>query len=468
MEWQQYEDFADSSDSPTSSYVSGTSDTLTDRQERALSVLYLLSSLLSIAGSSTIIFKVVSNRRKVSSYDRLMLGISASDLVGSFGYALYPFIGPRETSPRIWAIGSDATCNFAGFLTQLGFAAVIYNGFLSFYYLLTIRYMMPRQKFAKKVEPYIHAFAILFPAITASVGAGMGFYSEVQVGFGCWVNDYPRGCVEDCLSEEIGWFFAGTPVFFSCFALIINHSLVYLNVRKVFNTVEVVNFNRIQRQNIQKREVAVQGFLYVGSFFFCFWSPIGVRGIEAFSYDVVDESKIYWILVCQAFMLPLQGFLNMLVYNVPNFKRVRAAYPEISYFGALAKACFNPDIPKLIEISNLSNLSNSKRNKYKNNSNSGSAFSSNLFQIREISIEEEDSAVDRSLSASSSDGPGSLSEDFLPVNKVEYRLEKQKGSTEIDTTDHSKSDGTISNEEKQLRTLNIREFLGSARDEEEI
>lgn len=228
---------------------------LSDGQEKLLSLLYLCSSTLSMVGSSTITYKVFANRRKATSYDRLMFGLSICDIISSIAYSLYPFFLPKETSPRVWAIGSDATCSVLGFLTQLGFAAALYNAFLSFYYVLTIRYGMDRKFFAKRYEVLMHLFGLSFCFFTALVGSAKGFYSEVQVGFGCWVNDYPRGCTDDCLSTLIGGFYGGIPLFFSLLAMMINHVLVYLHVRTVFKTDDILVSERILRQKMQKKEV---------------------------------------------------------------------------------------------------------------------------------------------------------------------------------------------------------------------
>ena len=229
---------------------------LTDGQERVLSLLYVFSSTLSIIGSSTIIFKVLANRGKATSYDRLMLGLSLCDIVSSIAYSLYPFFLPAQTSPRVWAFGNEATCSFIGFMTQFGFSAAVYNGFLSYYYVLTIRYGMDRKFFAERYEALMHFFGLTFCFISALVGSVKGFYSEVQLGFGCWVNDYPRGCIGDeCMGALIGGLYGGIPLFFSLFSMIFNNLLVYLHVRSVFRSSEIVLSERILRQKVQKREV---------------------------------------------------------------------------------------------------------------------------------------------------------------------------------------------------------------------
>ena len=55
-----------------------------------------------------------------------------------------------------------------------------YNGLLSLYYLLTVRYGVQRDVFAKKYEPWFHMLAILFFVGTATAGLAMGMYSENQ------------------------------------------------------------------------------------------------------------------------------------------------------------------------------------------------------------------------------------------------------------------------------------------------
>lgn len=169
---------------------------------------------------------------------------------------------------------------------------------------------------------------------------------------------------------------------FALFSLIINNTLVYLHVRKVFRTTVVVESERIIRQKIQKREVATQGLLYVATFLFCYWAPIAIRVIEAVSFYAVDETKIFWILLCSAALLPLQGFLNMFVYNRPNYSRVRAAYPNISILSAIRRACLDPKIPKLTEISTPSGASCSSKKRFPRKN-----FSSGLDLIREESDE---------------------------------------------------------------------------------
>eukprot|EP00934_Nitzschia_sp_Nitz4_P002615 Nitzschia sp. Nitz4//scaffold51_size120721//93135//94421//NITZ4_003742-RA/size120721-processed-gene-0.163-mRNA-1//-1//CDS//3329553907//2605//frame0 len=324
-----------------------TDESLSDGQEMLLSLVYTSSSILSLVGSSTIVSKVVRNLWRATPYDRLVLGLSVCDIFGSIGYALYPYMGPRETSIRVWAAGTKGTCSFMGFLTQFGFAAVLYNGFLSIYYLL-IR--VTRRVFAQRYEPWMHAIPILFALGTGTLGASAGWFSEVQVGLGCWLNDYPPGCIDDCISDELGWAYGGIPIFFTLMSLIVCHTLIFLYVRQEFRKANVVDSERLKRQRRYRQEVATQGLFYVFNWFFCFWSPTAVRIIESFSLNL-QEKDIYWLLLCQATALPLQGFLNMLVYIRPNYKRVRTAFPDLGVIAAFQRACLDSQIPKISETS---------------------------------------------------------------------------------------------------------------------
>jgi hypothetical protein len=68
---------------------------------------------------------------------------------------------------------------------------------LNLNYLLTIRYGVKARKLALYVEPWMHALAILFPLITASVGAGIGAYSTNELGSLCWIGASSVALIRD-------------------------------------------------------------------------------------------------------------------------------------------------------------------------------------------------------------------------------------------------------------------------------
>jgi hypothetical protein len=340
--------------------------TLTDRQEVALSVLAVFSGTLSILGSSLIVYRVYQNRQNTSPYDRILLGLSCSDIIHSATYALSPFLLPQNTSQRVWASGTDKTCSFLGFLTQLAFAAIWYNGMLSFYYLLTVRFGVKRQAFTRRYEPYIHIFGIFYFVLTATSGLIFGFFSELEITQGCWIGEYPEGCEArgDCKGSPIGWAFGGLPFLFTFFALPINNLIILFHVRKILNK------NKAGGARI--KEVATQGLLYVATFYLSYLAAFIVRVLESFGFNAEQEAIFYPVLVINAFMLPLQGFFNAFIYTRPNYARVRAAFPEKSVSWTLKRACLATEIPPFASSNIPSAASKSTNNSRKNNKNNQS------------------------------------------------------------------------------------------------
>lgn len=186
-------------------------------------------------------------------------------------------------------------------------------------------------------------------------------HHTIDVGMGCWVNDWPAGChvTGDCSSQRIAILFAGVPVAVCLLAIFINNLIVYRQVRIIFKSLEKVysaqdfsspqgltareaiaarKINRKSEMYDQKlQEVAFQAFLYVGSFLTCYTPALATRLVETFTYNY-DDSKIYWLLVITAMTLPLQGFFNMFIYNRPHYVRVREAHPNLSIPRAMVAA----------------------------------------------------------------------------------------------------------------------------------
>jgi hypothetical protein len=206
---------------------------LTDDQERVLAILPIPSAILSILGSSAIIYRALKSReqRKWTPYERLLLAMSICDIIASIAISLATFLRPQETSSWVWAFGNDASCSAIGFLNQLSFSAMLYNGMLSIYFVLTARFGFKNAYIAKCVEPMMHFIAIGYPLITATSGAMLGVYGEVAAGLGCWVTNY--GCDENgenCISQVIACFYYALPALFVLGTLVANNLVIYIFV----------------------------------------------------------------------------------------------------------------------------------------------------------------------------------------------------------------------------------------------
>jgi hypothetical protein len=162
---------------------------ISDAQDKVLAILPIPSAILSILGSSAIIYTAVKRRRrrKWTPYMRLLLGLSICDVIASVTIGIAAFLRRRE-SQRVWSFGNDAACSAAGALFQFSFSAMLYNAMLSFYFLMTARFGVKNAVIAKWMEPIMHFVSIFYPLITATVGAIVGVYSETAMGLGCWVR----------------------------------------------------------------------------------------------------------------------------------------------------------------------------------------------------------------------------------------------------------------------------------------
>ena len=79
-------------------------------KELALAILPIPSAMLSVVGSSTIIYMAYNDKRKrkCSPYTRLLVAMSVCDIILSSNLSIATFARPREASPRIYSFGNSA------------------------------------------------------------------------------------------------------------------------------------------------------------------------------------------------------------------------------------------------------------------------------------------------------------------------------------------------------------------------
>jgi hypothetical protein len=303
------------------------------------------SALLSLGGSLVIIYTVVQKRGQMGSYECILLGLSVCDIILTVSWTLAPFLTPKDASQRITALGNDATCNMGGFLWQFSYSTYWYNGLLSFYYLTTIVYGWPEDRF-KKLAPYLHGLCIGFPLVTAFLGSANEWYGPNEIGPGCWVNDYPRDCGgdpgdtgEECMSDVIAWGIGGIPVALLFLGVFGSNLVIYRHVRAtLFRSLR--HSLVVDSQTKRVHQVAVQCFLYVMAFWLSGCSILVVRNIESSGYDAANENRIYPLLLLQAVLPPSTGFWNMIVYLRPRYLRCHEEFPSESRLWAFRRAVF--------------------------------------------------------------------------------------------------------------------------------
>ncbi|KAL3926474.1 MAG: hypothetical protein SGBAC_013463 [Bacillariaceae sp.] len=299
-------------------------------QEEVLALWMIVAGCLSAVGSFFTLYRIIKSPKSTSSYDRIVLGLSAFNLISAVSYVLTPFLLPSDgASPRIWSIGNQVSCSFLGWLTQLSFASVSYTCALSSYFVAMIKFRIHGDEFAIRFEAFIHGLTIFFFLFTATAGVPLQMYDEMEIGMSCWVrDDFPKTCTGDgCIGNIVGWFFGGWIVFVAFVLLAVNHALVWWQIRKKLAGVR--KDAETPSWAIRIRRSSNQALLYVLAFYLTNSTPVVLRILEqSYGYNASREHELYIFLVVHSFLVPLQGFLNTFIHAQPNYVKLRASdYP---------------------------------------------------------------------------------------------------------------------------------------------
>jgi hypothetical protein len=194
-----------------------------------------ISASLSIFGSSYILYDALvrSSNNGLSTYHRLMIGLSISDLLMSIGLFTSTLPMPSDTPDVQFAVGNTQKCAAVGFLEQAGVAAVMYNASLSTYYLLRIRYGWPTSKLVQAEKWALHSIPIVFGLGTMIASLALGLFNSGL--FDCWIAPFPQECTEswrsvngdsDCIRGDHAslyqWVFDVIPKWLSVLLVTIN------------------------------------------------------------------------------------------------------------------------------------------------------------------------------------------------------------------------------------------------------
>eukprot|EP00526_Cylindrotheca_closterium_P009862 CAMPEP_0113645340 /NCGR_PEP_ID=MMETSP0017_2-20120614/23894_1 /TAXON_ID=2856 /ORGANISM="Cylindrotheca closterium" /LENGTH=426 /DNA_ID=CAMNT_0000557061 /DNA_START=65 /DNA_END=1345 /DNA_ORIENTATION=- /assembly_acc=CAM_ASM_000147 len=367
---------------------------LSDGQQKLLAILPIFSAFLSIFGSWIIILMAFKSRRNKpwTPYHGLLVAMSLCDILGSLTSATGPFLYPKETSDRIWASGTSGTCTAIGFFNQFGsHSAMLYNGILSIYFLLTARFNIPNHEIASRYESTMHYLCLGYPLITAFLGLFLDVYGERSTTIGCWVSR----CRIDYFSREavceehglIEGFFGRYPVIATLGMLVFGNLIIWIYLRDQMNkrrkrkiaagldldedssddedstedgegaanpTTEGNNRAKDTITPGQRRAlrlVSSQAFLFVGSFILCNTVTFVLRYIlpgnlkkgdpvQNYISDMEIPYNNYTLMVFQAMLFPLQGLLNMMIYVRPKYKNNRLYHCEETRVWAIRRAIF--------------------------------------------------------------------------------------------------------------------------------
>ena len=136
-------------------------------------IISKISYPISILGSIYVIQDVLRDpqKRAESTFHRLMVGLSVSDIINSLFGFLGTWIMPKGES--VFATGSKASCAFGGFFVFLTACSTpLYNCSLVTYYLLQIRFQWVGKRI-RDFEKWLHIVPWTTGLVAAIVGVVM-------------------------------------------------------------------------------------------------------------------------------------------------------------------------------------------------------------------------------------------------------------------------------------------------------
>lgn len=228
---------------------------LTFEQKFFLTISRMIAGYISLVASAVIVYKIylrVQGHRKslrngtrsdneMTTYHRMLLGISIFDIIHSLGAATGTFPVPAS-SGALFGRGTTATCAVQGFFVQMAATVPVYMACLTTYFMLKIRYNVPDATLNRIYEPWFHAVPILFAFASASIGLVLKLYNPLSIPeMGCWIEQYPIGCgvTEVCtrgyrigeLIDFYRWVLSFAWLFSSFFVVLFNSVMVYSTIR---------------------------------------------------------------------------------------------------------------------------------------------------------------------------------------------------------------------------------------------
>jgi len=165
-------------------------------QSAALAVIPKITATLSMIGSSCIVWEVLGDRKqsKSETMNRILIAMSASDLLMGFAWFLSTWPVPASESSLAFSLGNTQTCTMQGVLFLFGnTTSAMYNAALSLCYMLRIR-MRWKDLQLQAAERFIHAIILTITTGATATSIGLKLMnSQLNI---CRIVASPFGCVQ--------------------------------------------------------------------------------------------------------------------------------------------------------------------------------------------------------------------------------------------------------------------------------
>ena len=282
-------------------------------QKRALMWMSRAAATFSFGGACFVIRNIFSNvKRQKSVYYHLLFGMEIFDIITAVAwvFATAPISKDIDHVCATSGTSTDATCKAQAFLVHLGFTSIFYNVSLAFYYVMVVAYLYNRKEFKlKAIQHYLHGFPLL-------IGLGLAFGALPTyhwMDYGCHILPYSPKYDEGKLWSML--VFVVLPLGFSIASISAAMLIVYWKVSR--QTSQAKKW-QLGKGSINKLESQVfwQCLFYVLAFYIT-W-PILFSAYLA----SVDVDGPLGLTLTVAFVAPLQGFDNFLVFVRPKLLRM--------------------------------------------------------------------------------------------------------------------------------------------------
>ena len=310
---------------------------LTAQQELALDIIQRVTAMMSILGSSFIMYEVLKNPKKRGmAYHLQMLALSIADVL----FSTARFI-------EDWPAPDSGWCTARGFLLLFAFAPeAMLNAGVCLYYLFFVYFAWSEEKILRHQRVFI-IFPIIWGLISAILPLAQGMINPSRGDGKCMLKKTPAGCKgSECTPDEYYYYLyrfvlIDIPVWVSFGVAFISMCCVYYKVSKdereqggqapagwlwFAQDEEGQDTSR----TIRSRRIARQSFWYLLNFFLTYVGHTAARIVVAF-----DGSVPYGQRVFVAIFLPWQGFWNAIIYIRPRYMRNREKYPDMSIWQAI-------------------------------------------------------------------------------------------------------------------------------------
>lgn len=277
-------------------------------QKKALVWSSRAAAFLTFLGASFILYDILIDPKKRSGvYYQLLIGMALFDIVTALAwcFATAP-LDEKEAYYVFGAKGTEATCKAQAFSIQLGFTSIFYNVSLATYYVLVVGYGWKEFQL-KPLVRYLHGLPLL-------AGLGLAF-GGIPVYH--WIE---YGCHLETLPDADLWVvmvFVVAPLGISILCITGSMIVVYVTVRKQAAKAKKwrlgANKKKSKKPSLEQ-EVLEQCVFYVLAFYVT-W-PI----LFSVYLKSIDVGGPIGLTVLVAFVAPLQGFNNFLVYVRPRIK----------------------------------------------------------------------------------------------------------------------------------------------------